>query len=291
MPGEKKIETICVCGAGTMGSGIAQVVAQAGFKTIQFDVNKVMLDRSKNSISRSLQKFEEKGKITSTESVAIINSIYFTEVIQECKADLIIEAIVEIKEAKIELLNNLAAINNSNTIFATNTSSIAVTEIASATSVANRVAGLHFFNPVQVMKLVEVVQTEFTDQDVLETLTELVRKMNKTPVVCNDSPGFIVNRVARNFYLEAMLLLEKGLCSVETIDSVLEASGFKMGPFKLMDMIGMDINYQVSTIVWDALGRPERLKPAQIQKEKVDRNELGRKTGKGFYDYPATPET
>lgn len=285
MPGIENIKTICVCGAGTMGSGIAQVAAQSGFATIQFDMNESMLEKSKAGIQSSLQKLVEKNKIADAEKKAALNRLLFTSNIDDCKADIIIEAIIENKDVKIKLFNDLAAINSPETIFATNTSSISVGEIAKATSIGERIAGMHFFNPAQLMKLVEVVYHEQTDKAVVETLVALAKQMNKVPVVCKDAPGFIVNRVARHYYLEAMILVEEGLTDIETVDKIMEASGFKMGPFRLMDLIGMDVNYSVSNIVWEALGKPERLKPSQLQKEKVEKKELGRKTGKGFYSY------
>ena len=144
---------------------------------------------------------------------------------------------------------------------------------------------MHLFNPAQLMKLVEVVKGTTTSHKVIEILTALSKKMGKVPVVCKDAPGFIVNRVARHYYLEAMLLVEKGLTDIETVDAIMEASGFKMGPFKLMDLIGMDVNYSVSNIVWNAMGKPERLHPSTLQKEKVEKGELGKKSGKGFYKY------
>jgi len=285
MPVRENIKTICVCGAGAMGSGIAQVAAQAGFNVIQFDMNESMLDKSKAGIANSLQKLVEKNKLTAEVKNAVLDRIIFINNIDHCKADIIIEAIVENKDIKIKLFNDLAAINNNTTIYATNTSSISVHEIAIGTSVKGKIAGMHFFNPAQVMKLVEVIMHEDVDAAVVETIVALAKQMNKVPVVCKDAPGFIVNRVARHYYLEAMLLVEQGLADVETIDAIMEASGFKMGPFKLMDLIGMDVNYSVSNIVWEALGKPERLKPSPLQKEKVDKKELGRKTGKGFYSY------
>jgi 3-hydroxybutyryl-CoA dehydrogenase len=285
MSANENIKTICVCGAGAMGSGIAQVSAQAGFTVIQFDMNEGMLDKSKAGITNSLQKFVEKNQLSSEEKNEVLNRIIFTSDLEHCKADIIIEAIVENKVIKIKLFNDLAAINNAATIYATNTSSISIHEIAIATPIKEKIAGMHFFNPAQLMKLVEVVKHEHTDDVVIEMLVALAKQMNKIPVVCKDLPGFIVNRVARHYYLEAMLLVEQGLADVETIDAIMEASGFKMGPFKLMDLIGMDVNYSVSNIVWEALGKPERLKPSSLQKEKVDKKELGRKTGKGFYSY------
>ena len=277
--------TICVCGAGTMGSGIAQVAAQAGFTTIQFDVNKSMLAKSKTSIEKSLDYLVEKNKITTYEKIEILNRIVFTSHINDCVADLIIEAIVEKKEIKVELFNQLAAINSQQTILATNTSSISVNDIAKEISFPERVVGMHFFNPATIMKLVEVIKAEQTSNEVVESILAICKQMNKVAVVCKDAPGFIVNRVARHYYLEAMKLIELNLATVETVDAVLENAGFKMGPFKLMDLIGMDINYSVSKIVYEAMGKPERLKPSIVQQQKVKANELGKKTGKGFYQY------
>ena len=279
------VKTICVCGAGTMGSGIAQVAALAGFSTIQFDVNEAMLIKSKAGIEKSLQQLLDKGKISAEARAGGLSRIRFTNEISDCVAELFIEAIVEQKEAKTNLFNQLASINTSETIFATNTSSIAVSDIASDIEYPSRVVGMHFFNPAPLMKLVEVVKAVQTKDTVVKTIVDISRQMGKTPVVCKDAPGFIVNRVARHYYLEAMKLVEQGLATIETVDAIMEATGFKMGPFKLMDLIGMDINFSVSTIVWEALGKPERLTPSPIQKEKVASGELGRKTGKGFYGY------
>ena len=279
------IKTICVCGAGTMGSGIAQVAAQAGFHTIQFDLNPDMVEKSKQSIQTGLSKMVEKGRVTAADKDAILNRILFTSNIQQCKADIIIEAIIEKKEAKTGLFQNLSAINAMDTILATNTSSISVTEIAAAIPHPERVVGMHFFNPAPLMKLVEIIRTEHNTDQIIEKTVSVTKQMQKTPVLCKDAPGFIVNRVARHYYLEAMRFVEKEQVSIEAIDQLMEASGFKMGPFKLMDLIGMDINYGVSNIVWEALDKPARLTPSPLQRAKVEAGELGRKTGKGFYDY------
>ena len=279
------INTICVCGAGTMGSGIAQVAAMAGYTTIQFDVNEEMLVKSKMGIEKNLLWLFEKGKINSEQQIQCLERIRFTNNLSDCVADLIIEAIIETKEAKSALFNQLSDINSSNSIFASNTSSISITEIASSIPNPERVVGMHFFNPAPVMKLVELVKTVLTDTKTLDAVVALTIKMDKTPVICKDAPGFIVNRVARHYYLEAMKLVEQGFATIETVDAIMEATGFKMGPFKLMDLIGMDINFSVSKIVWDALGRPERLMPSPLQKQKIESGELGRKTGKGFYSY------
>ena len=277
--------TICVCGAGTMGSGIAQVAAQAGYKTIQFDVNDAMLQKSKASIDRTLQMLADKNKISVEQQTNALNNLVFTSNINDCIADIIIEAIVEKKDIKVSLFNQLAAINAAETILATNTSSISINEIATAIQHPERVVGMHFFNPATLMKLVEVIKTEHTSNAVVESILQVCKQMNKVAVVCKDSPGFIVNRVARHYYLEAMKLIELNLATVETVDAVMENAGFKMGPFKLMDLIGMDINFGVSNIVYEAMSKPARLKPSIVQQQKVEAGELGKKTGKGFYQY------
>ncbi len=277
--------TICVCGAGTMGSGIAQVAAQAGYKTIQFDANETMLQKSKVSIEKFLQASVEKNKITAAERDNTLSNIIFTANIDECIADIVIEAIIEKKEAKISLFNQLAAINSATTILATNTSSIAINEIANEIEHPERVVGMHFFNPATLMKLVEVIKGAYTSDTVIETILTVCKQMKKVAVVCKDSPGFIVNRIARHYYLEAMKLIELNLATIETVDAVMENAGFKMGPFKLMDLIGMDINFGVSNIVYEAMDKPSRLKPSIVQQQKVEAGELGKKTGKGFYQY------
>jgi 3-hydroxybutyryl-CoA dehydrogenase len=279
------VKKICVCGAGTMGTGIAQVAAQSDFDVIVFDVNDKVLSKSKTSIEDSLRKLTEKGKISVEQKSKIEQRLTFTAEISDCIADVIIEAVAENVVIKQRLFDQLALLNNENTIFATNTSSIPVSALSYDKKYASQFAGMHFFNPAPVMKLVEIIRGEETPEIIIETLGDLAKKFGKTPVVCNDAPGFIVNRVARHYYLEAMHLLEQGVADVDTIDTVMEATGFKMGPFKLMDLIGMDVNYSVSNIIWNALGKPERLTPSVLQKEKVEANELGRKTGKGFYKY------
>jgi 3-hydroxybutyryl-CoA dehydrogenase len=279
------IHTICVCGAGTMGSGIAQVAAQAGFTTIQFDVNDAMLQKSKTAIEKSLQTLVDKNKITQEQQQNTLSKLIFTSNSNDCIADLIIEAIIEKKEAKVALFNSLTKLNNKQTIFATNTSSISINDISNEIENPANLVGMHFFNPATIMKLVEVVKGTHTNETVVQTIVALCNQLNKVPVVCTDAPGFIVNRVARHYYLEAMKLIEQNLATIENIDAIMEATGFKMGPFKLMDLIGMDINFGVSNIVWEALGKPERLTPSNIQQQKVATGDLGRKTGKGFYEY------
>jgi 3-hydroxybutyryl-CoA dehydrogenase len=289
-----QIKTICICGAGTMGSGIAMVSAQAGFQTILFDLNDVVLEKAQTTILASWNQLLVKGKINSEDLARFQSLIQFTDKLANCQADLIIEAIIEKLVAKTDLFRALEQINPLNTILASNTSSISINTIAQGLEHPSRFVGMHFFNPAPVMKLVELVKGQDTNEKVITLLQDICQKMGKTAVVCKDAPGFIVNRVARHYYLEAMWLLAQAQEHGEeidpaSIDKILTASGFKMGPFQLMDLIGMDINYGVSQIVYDALGQPERLKPSPIQAQKVADGNLGKKSGKGFYEYPPKP--
>ncbi len=277
--------TICVCGAGTMGSGIAQVAAQSGFDTNLFDVNENVLSNAQTIIQKNLQYLVDKNKISPKEKEEIFSRIRFINDIKNCTGFVIIEAIVEKEEAKVFLFNDLAKYNNEEVIFATNTSSLSVSSMQEKIIFPERVVGMHFFNPAYIMKLVEVVKGRQTNDEVAEAVFTICKQMGKVPVICKDSPGFIVNRVARHYYLESLKIAEEGIASFEEIDSILEASGFKMGPFKLMDLIGMDINLAVTQSMYDAFDKAERFAPSPLQIEKVKNNELGKKTGTGFYNY------
>ena len=279
------VNTICVIGAGTMGSGIAQVAAQSGFTTLLFDISSHVLDKATTAIQKNLQYLVDKQKISIAEKENIYNRIRFVNDIQDCIADVVIEAIVEKVEAKVSIFNQLAAINGTEAVFATNTSSLSVSDIQMNVIHPERVVGMHFFNPAPVMKLVEVVKGNQTTEGAAQIIYELCRQMNKVPVLCKDAPGFIVNRVARHYYLEAMKLAEQGIASLGDVDEIMEATGFKMGPFKLMDLIGMDVNLAVSQSMYDAFDKAERFKPSSLQTDKVAKGELGKKTGKGFYQY------
>jgi len=275
-----------------MGSGITQALAQAGFYTLLYELNPAILENAKTGIEKSLEGLTGKGKLPAGEKEKITRLIRFTGDIQTCLADVFIEAIVEKQELKVALFNQLAELNHSECIFASNTSSLSITGIAEKIKNPERVIGMHFFNPATIMKLVEVVNTTYTNTTTSETIIELVRKIGKTPVICKDSPGFIVNRVARPYYIESLRSVEEGLVDLPAgqagfsqLDRLLEATGFKMGPFKLMDLIGNDVNYAVSCSVYEQLQQPERLKPSYIQKEKVEKGELGRKSGEGYYRY------
>jgi 3-hydroxybutyryl-CoA dehydrogenase len=286
-----QIKTICVCGAGTMGTGIAQLSVQSGYKTILYDVQEEMLFRSKDTMQASWEALLIKGKISEEDKDRFQDSLQITSDSKDCVADLVIEAIVERAAAKLDLFHQIAALNPINTLLVSNTSSISINALAAKIEDPFRFAGLHFFNPATYMKLVEIVKGDQTSDAMLKILQGVVAKMGKTAVVCTDSPGFIVNRVARHYYLESLYLLEHSNADIETMDAVLEATGFKMGAFRLMDLIGIDINYSVSEHIWEEMGKPKRLIPSSIQAQKVDKKELGKKTGLGFYKYYKNADT
>jgi 3-hydroxybutyryl-CoA dehydrogenase len=279
------IKKICVAGAGTMGSSIALAAAQNNFAVVLFDTNEKGIENAKSAITKNLDFLLSKEKITAAQKENIYTRILFTTNINDCKGDIVIEAIIENLEIKETLYKNIAAINSPQTILASNTSSLSITAIQKNIMHPQRVCGMHFFNPAHVMKLVEVVAGEQTSDETVQTIYQLCLQLKKQPVICKDAPGFIVNRVARHFYLEAMHLASTTNTSFENIDILMENAGFKMGPFKLMDLIGMDINYAVSQSVYHAFNDNPRFKPPPMQAQKVAEGNLGKKTGKGFYDY------
>lgn len=279
------VKNICVAGAGTMGSGIALCAAQYGFDVILFDLNPEVIEKAKKQIGANLDFLLSKQKINAQDKSSIESRLIFTTETNQCISDLIIEAIVERLDVKQTLFKSLANINKPSTILASNTSSLSITDIQTDIPNPERVAGMHFFNPAHVMKLVEVVKGKHTNDNTIGILMEVCKQMQKTAVLCNDSPGFIVNRVARPYYLEAMHLVKTGLATFEDVDKIMEASGFKMGPFKLMDLIGMDVNLAVSQSVYEAFGKQPRFEPNKLQIDKVAEGKLGKKTGEGFYNY------
>ena len=279
------IKTICVCGAGTMGSGIAQIAAMSGYTTLLYDLDDQMVQKGRHAIETSLRLLTDKKKLSAEENAVILGRLSWSSDISRCTADLIIEAIIEKQAAKTDLFLRLANLNPAETIFASNTSSLSLVALAAGIPHPERFVGMHFFNPAPVMKLVEIVHTPHTETRVTDAVAAVTAQMGKTAVFCRDSPGFIVNHVARPYYLEALHLLEAGLSDIETIDGLMEAAGFRMGPFRLMDLIGNDINYSVSCSVYEAMGKPLRLRPSPLQEQKVLEGALGRKTGKGYYRY------
>jgi len=281
------IHIIAIAGSGAMGSSITQVAAQAGFVTLIYDINPQQLEKAKTAISKNLDVAIEKYKLTVQQKDEILKRIKFTPDFNELQADVIIEAIIEKLEAKQDLFRRLAAINDTRCILATNTSSIPITRIAAGVPNPGRVVGMHFFMPAHVMKLVEVISGALTSNDVTETIRQLAEKMGKTAVLAKDSPGFIVNRVARHYYVESLRILEENAASFEDIDALMEATGFRMGPFRLMDFVGNDINFSVTSSLHESFHYDSKFRPSRIQQQKVESGQLGRKTGKGFYDYGA----
>lgn len=280
-----EIKTIGIVGAGTMGAGIAHVAALAGMEVIVFDVASEALKRGEHQIEKSLTKGVEKGKIDSKEADQAMSRIKFTHSMRELICDLIIEAVVENLDIKVDILKQLELQNETGCILATNTSSIPITRIASKLNHPEYVVGMHFFNPAHIMKLVEVVKGASTKDLVVEVIFDLASKMGKIPVLVQDSPGFVVNRVARHFYVEALKIMEEGVASHEEIDSLMESFGFKMGPFRLMDLIGVNTNFSVTQSMFEAFHYDSKFRPSRIQQQKVDAGHWGKKSGKGFYDY------
>ncbi|OJU75794.1 MAG: 3-hydroxybutyryl-CoA dehydrogenase [Bacteroidetes bacterium 47-18] len=274
-----------VVGAGAMGSGIAQVAAQAGHPVIVYDTNGQALERAAEQLRKTLQKLEEKGKLESAESVW--SRISYSASLEDLKdAGLVIEAIVENLEIKKKVFAALEGIVGELTVLATNTSSLSVTSIASACQLSGRVIGIHFFNPAPLMTLVEIIPAIQTSGQLVWDIRDLIRAWGKEPVIAKDTPGFIVNRVARPFYGEALRIYEEGLADMATIDWAMKAlGGFRMGPFELMDYIGHDVNYIVTETVFASFFYDNRYKPSFSQKRLLEAGWLGRKSGRGFYSY------
>ncbi|MBT8269771.1 MAG: 3-hydroxybutyryl-CoA dehydrogenase [Bacteroidia bacterium] len=276
-----------VIGSGTMGSGIAQVAATAGNMVLLHDADPTALKVSADKLSRILDRLIEKGRMDNEEKSRIQNNInYVSELGDLSNSEIVIEAIVENLEIKQNLFRELESKLNDDTIIATNTSSLSVAAIASALKKPERCLGIHFFNPVPLMKLVELIPAIQTDDDFVKKAQHLLNSWGKTIAVAKDTPGFIVNRVARPFYSESLRIYEEGIAEFHEIDeSLKQLGGFRMGPFELMDYIGNDINYAVTESVFSAFYYDPRYKPSFTQKKLVEANYLGRKSGKGYYSY------
>jgi 3-hydroxybutyryl-CoA dehydrogenase len=281
------ISTIGVIGSGTMGSGIAHVCAVAGFNVLLYDVSADALQKGSQKIRDDLRRSVEKGRLTQQQADAALGAIHVHSSLNPLqRSDFIVEAALEDLETKRELFKRLDDVLPSHSILSTNTSSLSITSLAVATRRSDRVIGTHFFNPAPAMKLVEVVRGRQTCDEAVTIACDLVKKLGKVPVVCRDTPGFIVNRVARPFYGEALRLLGEGVASVEEIDRIVRMSGgFKMGPFELMDLIGVDVNYAVTKSVYEQYFHEPRFRPHPIQRQMVEAGTLGRKTRRGFYSY------
>jgi 3-hydroxybutyryl-CoA dehydrogenase len=268
-----------------MGAGIAQVFAQAGYEVRLFDLSQAQLDKAKADIAANLSGAVAKGKLTEQAKTDTIVKIQYTTDVNTLKAELVVEAIIEKIEVKKELFLKLAEINPQTTILASNTSSLPITRIAAGIPNPGRVVGMHFFNPAHLMKLVEIISGAETSPEVTETMKALVVKIGKTLVVAKDSPGFIVNRVARHYYVESLRMLEERVAPIETIDALMESAGFRMGPFTLMDTVGNDINFAVTSSLYNSFHQEAKFRPSRIQENKVDAGHFGKKSGKGFYNY------
>lgn len=283
----KQDSIIGVVGSGAMGSGIAQVAATAGHPTIIYDTNAAALDKAKANLSNSLNKLVEKQKISAEKATNILALTTYSSSIQDFKScDLIIEAIVENIDVKQSVFKELESITSDTCVLASNTSSLSITSIASACNNPEKVIGIHFFNPATLMPLVEIIPGVATDMVIANHCQALINSWGKVTVMAKDTPGFIVNRVARPFYSEALRIYDEQLADMATIDwAMKEFGGFKMGPFELMDLIGHDVNYVVTETVWKQFYYDPRFKPSLTQKRLLEAKFLGKKTGRGFYDY------
>ena len=284
----RDISTLGVLGAGTMGGGIVQVAAEAGLDVLVHDPAAGAVERARERIAGFLRRKVEKGQLTTDEADAAVARVAATDGIESLgRADVVVEAAPEDLQLKRDIFARLDAAADPATILATNTSSLSVARIAAAATRPARVVGMHFFNPVPLMALVEVIAGPMTDGGVTDSVALLARRLGKTPVVAADTPGFIVNRVQRAYYLEAFRIYEAGLASLEAIDEAMRGVGFRMGPFELADAVGTDVNLAAGEAIFDGFYADARYRPALVQRRLVDAGRLGRKSAGGYYEYAA----
>jgi 3-hydroxybutyryl-CoA dehydrogenase len=284
----ESIKNIAVIGAGTMGQGIAQVCAQAGYPVMLYDIQADLTKIALATIRKNLEAAVDKNRILASQKDEALGRIQAVGDFRQLQVDLAIEAVIEKLEVKHKILAELEKINAMDCLLVSNTSSFPITQLASVLKRKERFAGLHFFNPAPVMKLVEIIRGAATSDLTISVLGAFTESISKTSVMANDSPGFIVNRVARLFYSESLKIVEDGVTDFKTVDNLLKSSGFKMGPFQLMDLIGVDTNFAVTTSMYNAFYQDPKFRPSRIQQQKVDAGHHGRKSGKGFYEYPAS---
>ena len=278
---------VSVIGAGTMGVGIAQIAATNGYEVCLFDAFDGAIENAQQQLTNILNRLVEKEKITETKKIEILTKIYFSKDLKDIKGSgLVIEAIIEDLKIKQKLFSDIEKLVDEKCIIASNTSSLSIASIGSACKKAERVIGIHFFNPAPLMPLVEIIPAVQTSEETLKIAKAMIDNCGKITVVVKDTPGFIVNRVARPFYGESLRIYEEGIADFATIDWALkEIGGFKMGPFELMDYIGNDINYTVTETVFTSFYFDQRYKPSFTQKRMMEAGFLGRKSGRGYYDY------
>lgn len=277
---------VSVVGSGTMGRGIAQAAALAGYRVLLFDLTAELVGQAREAIVQSIDEGVRRGKTAvATAEWAKESLVPTTDLAQAAQVDLVIEAVLEDIAVKRDVFGRLDAAAPPHTILASNTSSLSISAIAAATTRPDRVLGLHYFNPAHLMQLVEVIRGDLTDDETVATARAFVESLGKTAVLCVDSPAFIVNRVARPFYGEALRLLGERAADPPTIDRLITSLGFRMGPFALLDLIGLDINLAVTQSVYDAYFQEPRYRPHPIQRRMVESGRLGRKSGRGFYEY------
>lgn len=278
---------IGIIGAGTMGVGIAQVAATAGCRVVLFDANAPQIDKALAGLEKTLQKLSEKGKISREKAAEIRNNIVKGEALQDLKdSDLVIEAIIENKEIKTKVFTELETYVSESCVISSNTSSISITSLGAELKKPERFIGIHFFNPAPLMPLVEIIPSLLTEKTLAEKMYTLMKDWGKTPVIAKDIPGFIVNRIARPYYGEALRIVEENIATPEQVDEAMKTLGnFKMGPFELMDLIGVDVNFAVTTTVYKDYFYDPKYKPSLLQQRMSEAKLHGRKTGKGFYDY------